>query len=131
MSMPGRMSALLNSGVHLTRQQVRFAPQKRPFPQGRFLARSRHAFRLEQISAYDFIDESNPVRAIDVFFDALDLAEMSFEGGAGGDWSAIVPPLVCLPSGISMLRGHDDQLPAPAFHGHTLSRASNTSHGHE
>jgi hypothetical protein len=29
----------------------------------------------------DFIDESNPVRVIDVFVDALDLAEMSFEGG--------------------------------------------------
>ena len=28
----------------------------------------------------DFIDESNPVRVIDVFIDALDLAEMSFEG---------------------------------------------------
>src|SRR5262252_5856686 len=28
----------------------------------------------------DFIDESNPVRAINVFVDALDLAEMSFEG---------------------------------------------------
>src|SRR6184192_932347 len=28
----------------------------------------------------DFIDESNPVRVIDVFVDALDLAEMSFEG---------------------------------------------------
>lgn len=28
----------------------------------------------------DFIDESNPVRAIDVFVDALDLAEMGFEG---------------------------------------------------
>src|SRR5664279_5524871 len=27
-----------------------------------------------------FIDESNPVRVIDVFVDALDLAEMSFEG---------------------------------------------------
>ena len=27
----------------------------------------------------DFIDESNPVRVIDVFVDALDLAEMSFE----------------------------------------------------
>lgn len=27
----------------------------------------------------DFIDESNPVRVIDVFIDALDLAEMSFE----------------------------------------------------
>jgi transposase len=42
----------------------------------------------------DFIDESNPVRVIDVFVDALDLAEMSFEGGgAGGDRSAIVPLL--------------------------------------
>ena len=29
----------------------------------------------------DFIDESNPVRVIDVFVDALDLAEMSFGGG--------------------------------------------------
>ena len=28
----------------------------------------------------DFIDESNPIRVIDVFVDALDLAEMSFEG---------------------------------------------------
>src|SRR3974390_3554547 len=28
----------------------------------------------------DFIDESNPVRVIDVFFDALGLAEMTFEG---------------------------------------------------
>jgi len=28
----------------------------------------------------DFIDESNPVRVVDVFVDALDLAEMSFEG---------------------------------------------------
>jgi len=28
----------------------------------------------------DFIDESNPVRVIDVFVDALDLGEMSFEG---------------------------------------------------
>src|SRR5947208_1864881 len=28
----------------------------------------------------DFIDESNPVRVIDVFVDALDLAETSFEG---------------------------------------------------
>src|ERR1700722_17287793 len=27
----------------------------------------------------NFIDESNPVRVIDVFVDALDLAEMSFE----------------------------------------------------
>jgi hypothetical protein len=28
----------------------------------------------------DFIDKSNPVRVIDAFVDALDLAEMSFEG---------------------------------------------------
>jgi hypothetical protein len=28
----------------------------------------------------DFIDESNPVRVIDAFVDALDLADMSFEG---------------------------------------------------
>ncbi|MCP2132828.1 transposase [Bradyrhizobium ottawaense] len=28
----------------------------------------------------DFIDESNPFRVIDVFVDALDLAELSFEG---------------------------------------------------
>ena len=28
----------------------------------------------------DFVDESNPVRVMDVFVGALDLAEMSFEG---------------------------------------------------
>jgi len=28
----------------------------------------------------DFIDEGNPVRVIDVFVDALDLAEMGFDG---------------------------------------------------
>jgi transposase len=28
----------------------------------------------------DFIDESNPVRVIDPFVDALDLSEMGFEG---------------------------------------------------
>ena len=28
----------------------------------------------------DFIDESNPVRVIDVFVDTLDLAEMGFDG---------------------------------------------------
>ena len=34
----------------------------------------------------DFIDESNPVRVIDAFVDALDLAEMAFQGGrSGGD----------------------------------------------
>ena len=42
----------------------------------------------------DFIDESNPVCVIDVFVDALDLAEVSFEGGGtGGDSPALVPPL--------------------------------------
>ena len=41
------------------------------------------------------IDKSNPVRVIDAFVDALILAKMSFEGSrAGGDWSALVPPLV-------------------------------------
>jgi transposase len=30
---------------------------------------------------HDFINESNPVRVIDVFVDALDLAGMGFEGG--------------------------------------------------
>jgi hypothetical protein len=79
-----------------------------------------------QMSAYDFIDESNPVRAIDVFVDALDLAEMRFEG-----WSRrrlvghrTTPRLSSFrefpSSGISMLRGHDDQFEAPRFHGHTL-----------
>ena len=28
----------------------------------------------------DWIDESNPVRAVDVFVDALDLAELGFDG---------------------------------------------------
>jgi len=28
----------------------------------------------------DFIDEGNPVRVIDVFVDALDFAEMGFDG---------------------------------------------------
>src|SRR4029077_6764203 len=69
----------------------------------------------------DFIDESNPVRMIDVFVDALDLAEMSFEG--------MEPPATGRPSyppssvflqefscsGISMLRGHDDQFEAPCL----------------
>jgi hypothetical protein len=35
----------------------------------------------------DFIDESNPVRVIDGFVEALDLAEMGFDGV---DWSAVV-----------------------------------------
>ena len=37
----------------------------------------------------DFIDEINPVRAIDVFVYALDLGELGFEGGrAGADGTA-------------------------------------------
>src|ERR1700742_3051769 len=40
----------------------------------------------------DFIDESNPVRVIDVFVDALDSAEMSFEGVEPAG-SALVLPL--------------------------------------
>ena len=41
----------------------------------------------------DFIDEDNPVRVIDVFVDALDLAKMSFEGVEPGDRSAVVSSL--------------------------------------
>jgi hypothetical protein len=43
----------------------------------------------------DFIDESNSVRVIDAFVDALDSAKMSFEagGGAGSNWWAVVPPV--------------------------------------
>ena len=33
----------------------------------------------------DFIGEDNPVRVIDVFVDALDLAELEFEGTAPAD----------------------------------------------
>jgi hypothetical protein len=72
---------------------------------------------VQKMSAYDFIDESNPIRMIDVFVDALDLAEMSFEG--------VEPPATGRPSyhpssefsssGISMLRGHDDQFEAPCL----------------
>ena len=40
----------------------------------------------------DWVDESNPVRAVDVFVDALDLAEMSFEG-LSQQQLAVVPPL--------------------------------------
>src|SRR5499427_5829542 len=40
----------------------------------------RGQWRLLPECLDDFIDESNPVRVIDVFVDALDLAEMSFEG---------------------------------------------------
>ena len=41
----------------------------------------------------DWIDESNPVRAVDVFVDALDLAELGFDGVVpGGDRPALLPP---------------------------------------
>jgi transposase len=43
----------------------------------------------------DFIEESNPVRVIDAFVDALDL-RCALRGGTGGDWSAIVPSSVLL-----------------------------------
>jgi transposase len=42
----------------------------------------------------DFIDESNPVRVIDVFVDALDLAEMGFDGvDPVATGRPLVPPL--------------------------------------
>ncbi|BBC03886.1 transposase [Bradyrhizobium elkanii USDA 61] len=44
----------------------------------------------------DFIDEGNPVRVIDVFVDALDLAEMGFEGA---ELAATGRPSYCSPSG--------------------------------
>jgi hypothetical protein len=40
----------------------------------------RGQWTLLPVCLDDFIDESNPVRVIDVFVDALDLAGMSFEG---------------------------------------------------
>src|SRR5215470_14662091 len=43
----------------------------------------------------DFIDESNPVRVIDVFVDAVDLAETSFDG--------VVPAATGRPSYPSVL----------------------------
>ena len=76
------------------------------------------------MSAYDFIDDSNPVRTIDVFVDAIDLAEMSFEGvePAATGRPSHYPSSVFLQefpsSGISTLRVHDDQFLAPR-----LSRA--------
>jgi len=39
----------------------------------------------------DFIDESDPVRAIDAFVDALNLAELGFRWRvASSDWTAVV-----------------------------------------
>jgi transposase len=44
----------------------------------------------------DFIDEENPVRVIDVFVDALDLAEMSFDGvePAATGWPSYHPSVL-------------------------------------
>jgi transposase len=46
----------------------------------RFVEADRGQWTLLPECLDDFIDERNPVRVIDVFVDALDLAEMSFEG---------------------------------------------------
>src|SRR5258708_12754307 len=93
--------------------------QKRPFPQGRFLGTIETCLPARQMSAYDFIDESNPVRVIDVFVDALDLAEMSFEGvePAATGRPSYHPSSVFLQafpsSAISILPRHDTQFDAP------------------
>ena len=42
----------------------------------------------------DWVDESNPVRVVDAFVDALDLEQLGFDGiGARGDWAAFLPSL--------------------------------------
>ena len=42
----------------------------------------------------DFIDESNPVRVIDAFVDALDLGKLGFDGVVpGSDGPAFLPPI--------------------------------------
>jgi len=47
----------------------------------RFVARSdRTQSTLLPECLDDFIDESNPVRVIDAFVDALDLADLGFDG---------------------------------------------------
>jgi hypothetical protein len=38
----------------------------------------------------EYLGEDNPVRAIDVFVDELDLAKLCFDGRAGGDGKALV-----------------------------------------
>ncbi len=40
----------------------------------------------------DFIDESNPVRAIDAFVEALDLTELGFDGVKPAN--RVVPPII-------------------------------------
>jgi len=58
----------------------RFAPQA-AIPARSVFGTIETCLPARQISAYDFIDERNPVRVIDVFVDALDLAEISaFDG---------------------------------------------------
>src|SRR6516165_10477038 len=45
----------------------------------------------------DWVDESNPVRVIDAFVDALNIAELGFEGGqAGGDGAAVLSSVMPL-----------------------------------
>jgi hypothetical protein len=80
----------------------------------------------------DFIDESNPVRVIDVFVDALDLAEMSFEGvePAATGRPSYRPSSVFLQefpcSGISMLRRSRRVVRgSPPFTSIPLSRTGN------
>ncbi len=78
------------------------------------------------MSAYDFIDESNPVRVIDVFVDALDLAEMSFEGvePAATGRPSYHPSSVFLQefpsSGIPCCEVTTTSSRLPALHEHTL-----------
>jgi hypothetical protein len=76
------------------------------------------------MSAYDFIDASNPVRVIDVFVDALDLAEMSFEGvePAATGRPSYHPSSVFL-QGISFLRNFHVARSRRQVRGSPLSRA--------
>ena len=42
----------------------------------------------------EWIDESNPVRAVDVFVEGLNLAKLDFKGAySGGNAAALVPPI--------------------------------------
>ena len=59
--------------------EVRFAPEA-AVPAMSVFGTIETCLPARQMSAYDFIVESNPVRVIDLTVDALDLAEMRFEG---------------------------------------------------
>jgi len=83
------------------------------------------------MSAYDFIDDGNPVRTIDVFVDALDLAEMSFEGEPAATGPPSYHPSFVFLQEFPRCEFTTTSSWLPAFHGHTLSRASITSHDHE